>query len=68
EETITVFSGSSSRFPDGFEYVLNNAPVSEPFEVQVVSVGGDALSTPQMVVTSERCSQNVLVLDFIGGE
>jgi len=64
EEPITVFTGSSSRFPDGFEYVVNNAPVTQAFMVAVVSSGGQALSEETLIVTSQRCNQNVLVVNF----
>jgi hypothetical protein len=64
EEPITVFTGSSSRYPDGFEYVLNNAPLSGAFGIQVVTPAGVPLSQEVMVVSSERCTQNVLVINF----
>jgi hypothetical protein len=63
-EPITVFTGSSSRYPDGFEYVLNNAPVSNAYMVQLVTAAGVPLSEEVMVITSERCNQNVLVINF----
>jgi hypothetical protein len=69
-EPITVFSGSSSRFPDGFEYVVGGAPVTRGFMVGLVAASGVALSEEVMVVTSQRCSQNVVVVNFeeVGNE
>lgn len=64
DEPITVFTGSSSRFPDGFEYVVNNAPLTAAYRVAVVSSGGGALSEETVIVTSQRCNQNVLVVNF----
>ncbi len=64
DEPITVFTGSSARYPDGYEYVVSNMPTSQAFMVGLVGAGGVSLSEEVMVVTSERCTQNVLVLDF----
>ena len=63
-EPITVYTGSSSRFPDGYEYVVNNAPTTRAYMVAVVDSSGTVLSEETMVVTSQRCNQNVLVMNF----
>ena len=47
-----------------FELRLGDLPLLSPWEVQLRSVAGAALSDVAQFVTSERCDQNLVVLVF----
>lgn len=64
-ELVTVFTGSTLTFGEGgFELPLGNAPLENAYEVQLSTAAGVPLSAPVMAVTSTRCTQNVVLLNF----
>ncbi|MEM6280931.1 MAG: hypothetical protein AAF787_01955 [Chloroflexota bacterium] len=64
-EENTVFTGSSATFGDGgFEFVISTAPQVNGYFVQVFSEADVPVSQQLTVVTSDRCDQNVAVINF----
>jgi hypothetical protein len=64
-EANTVFSGSSLTFGDGgFELSLGSVPQQNAYTVQLMSPAGLPLSDELMVITSQRCNQNVVLVNF----
>ena len=63
--TGQALSGSAPDFdPGGFEIQLADAPQLAPFVVQLFSADGTPLSAEYLVVTSDQCEQNTVVVRF----
>lgn len=63
--TGEVLSGSAPDFgPGGFEIQLADAPQLAPFVVQLFGADDTPLSAEYLVVTSDQCEQNVVVVRF----
>ncbi|MFZ4828613.1 MAG: hypothetical protein ACOYLB_14785 [Phototrophicaceae bacterium] len=64
-QVTTVFSGSAEAFGvGGYELYLADAPQQLPYQVQLM-VNGQSASEAVLAITSQKCEQNVLVLDFV---
>jgi hypothetical protein len=62
----TVYSGSAITFgAGGFELPLGGVPQQAPYTVQLFSPEGAPLSEEYQVVTSDKCDQNVAIVNFI---
>lgn len=64
----TVYTGGADSLffaPGEFEVLLGNAPVVAPFTVSLFSPEGEVISDGYMVVTSDQCSQNVALINFV---
>ena len=64
---IVYTGGADSLFfqPGEFEVLLGDTPVVAPFAVTLLSPEGQVLSEDYLVITSDRCDQNVAVIDFV---
>jgi hypothetical protein len=61
-----VFSGTAQTFgPGGFELFLNGVPQQARYTVRLLTAAGTPLSDYVLVVTSERCDQNVALVNFV---
>ncbi len=61
-----VFSGTAQTFgPGGFELFLNGVPQPARYTVRLLSAAGAPLSDEIVVVTSDQCSQNVALVNFV---
>jgi hypothetical protein len=64
--TGAALSGSAPDFgPGGFEIKLGDAPQLAPFVVRLFGTDDTPLSAEYLVVTSDQCEQNVVVVRFI---
>lgn len=64
----TVYTGGADSLffePGEFEVLLGDVPVVAPFAVTLLSPEGEVLSEDYLVITSDRCDQNVAVIDFV---
>ncbi len=64
----TVYTGGADSLffePGEFELRLGDTPGVEPYTVTLVSPDGEVLSESYTVVTSDQCSQNVAVVNFV---
>lgn len=60
-----VFSGSALTFGEGgFELALGGFPRQGRYRVQLFNPAGVAVSDTFQVITSDRCDQNVVVIQF----
>lgn len=65
QEENTVFTGSSATFGEGgFEFIISTAPVVNGYTVQLLSPAGAQLSDTHTVVSSDKCDQNVAIINF----
>ncbi len=61
-----VTSGTIASFgPGSYELFLNGVPQRKPYTLQLLSPQGAPLSDELTVVTSELCSQNVTIVNFV---
>ncbi|MGB1285094.1 MAG: hypothetical protein ACPG7F_01060 [Aggregatilineales bacterium] len=62
----TVFSGSTRTFGEGgFELPLGNVPIAGAYTVQLFTPQGAPVSDVYTVITSDRCEQNIAIINFI---
>lgn len=64
----TVFTGGADTLffePGEFELQVGDAAVVAPFTAQLLSPEGEVISEEYLVVTSDQCSQNVAVINFV---
>ncbi len=62
----TVTTGEATFFGSGgFELKLGDVPTLEPYIVQLLDADGTPVSEEYLVVTSDECNQNVVVLNFV---
>ena len=62
----TVTTGEETFFGSGgFEFKLADEPALAPYIVQLLDPDGNPVSEEYLVVTSDDCVQNVVVLNFV---
>lgn len=65
---LTSITGSSEAYgPGGFELQLGDTPQLAPYTIQLFDTDGTALSQEYLIVTSDACDQNVVVVAFVPG-
>ena len=65
EEENIIFSGNTTFGEGGFELPLGNTPKITPYWVQLIDADTlNPLSNQQMIVTSDKCSQNVVFVQI----
>ncbi len=64
----TVYTGGADTLffePGEFELQVGDAAIVAPFTAQLLSPEGEVISEEYLVVTSDQCSQNVALINFV---
>jgi len=61
----TVTTGTAPDFgPGGYELKLGDQPQLAPYIVQLLNPAGNPVSEEYLVVTSDQCDQNIVIVNF----
>lgn len=62
----TVTTGEAAQIgPGGFELQVGESPSLAPYTVQLLDPAGEPVSEEYLIVTSDQCEQNVVLVSFV---